>query len=236
MVSKIKVREFAENLVSPFLDAGWMPQKGGIERQDEVIFRPEASVPESATAAARSKVCKPMEDPVTTSNKWMVFAATLAGVPCAANAQGLVTERTLSVDAAQEAAAAALAQCRKDGMRVTVTVLDHAGRTKVMLRDDGANPHTVEHSLRKAYTALTYRTPSGEYGKRAASRPTAAGPLHLDKITTAAGGIPIRAGNEWVGSIGISGSPGVAGSPGGAKDEACAQAGIDRIAKVLAGN
>lgn len=171
-----------------------------------------------------------------TRSKWMVFAVILGSVPCLANAQALVTERTLSVDAAQEAATVALAQCRRDGHRVTVTVLDHAGRTKVVLRDDGANPHTVEHSLRKAYTALTYRTPSSEYGKRATSSPTGVGALHLDKITTAGGGLPIRAGNELVGAIGISGSPGVPGAPGGAKDEACAQAGIDRIAKGLAGN
>jgi uncharacterized protein GlcG (DUF336 family) len=171
-----------------------------------------------------------------TDNRWMVLAAALASMPSLTHAQGLVSERSLSADAAQAAAAAALAQCRKDGTRVTVTVLDHAARTKVMVRDDGASPHSVEHSLRKAYTALTYRTPSGEYGKRAASNPSSIGSLHLDKITTAAGGLPIRAGNEVVGAIGVSGSPGGAGAPGGERDAACAQAGIDRIAKMLAGS
>jgi uncharacterized protein GlcG (DUF336 family) len=168
--------------------------------------------------------------------KWLI-PALLAGVPCAAGAQAVVTERTLAVTAANEAAMAALEQCRKEGQRVSVTVLDHAGRTKVMLRDDGANPHTVQHSLNKAYTALTYRTASGEYGKRAAaSFPASHGPLHLDKITTAAGGLPIRAGKDIVGSIGVSGSPTTsAGAGGGAADEMCAQAGIDRIAKGLGG-
>lgn len=150
-------------------------------------------------------------------------------------AQTLVTERTLSVDAAREAAVAALEQCRKDGLRVTVTILDHAGRTKAVLRDDGANLHSTEHSMRKAYTALTYNQPSGDYGKRATSRPTGAGALHLDKITTAGGGLPIRAGSDLVGAIGVSGSHGTAGQPGGARDEVCAQAGIDRIAKGLGG-
>jgi uncharacterized protein GlcG (DUF336 family) len=161
----------------------------------------------------------------------------LAGLPWAAGAQALVTERTLGVTAANEAALAALEQCRKEGHRVTVTVLDHAARTKVMLRDDGANPHTVQHSLNKAYTALTYRTASGEYGKRAAAGfPGSAGALHLDKITTAAGGLPILVGKDLVGAIGVSGSPGTPGGPaGGATDEKCAQAGIDRIAKGLGG-
>ena len=167
--------------------------------------------------------------------RWMFLAGILAAFPCT-GAQTLLTERTLSLDAALEAASAALAHCRKDGTSVTVTVLDYAGRTKVVMRDDGAALHGVEHSYRKAYTALTYRTSSGEYGKRAAaSFPASAGPLNLSNITTSGGGLPIRAGKTVVGAIGISGSPGAQGAPGGARDELCAQAGIDRIAKGLEG-
>jgi uncharacterized protein GlcG (DUF336 family) len=88
----------------------------------------------------------------------------------------------------------------------------------------------VENSLRKAYTTLTFRTPSGEYGKRVTSIPTSVGALYLDKITTLEGALPIMAGKDLVGSIGVS------GAPGGDKDAVCAQAGIDRIAKGLAGN
>jgi len=143
----------------------------------------------------------------------------------------LVTERTLSFSAAHEAAMGALEQCRKDGYKdgykVTVTVVNRAGRTAVVLHDDGANPHTIENSLRKAYTSLTFRTPSGEFGKRVTSSPTGAGALHLDKITSAEGALPIMAGQEIVGAIGVS------GAPGGDKDAACAQVGIDRIAKGL---
>jgi uncharacterized protein GlcG (DUF336 family) len=165
------------------------------------------------------------------STAWLVPVIMLS-IPCAAKAQAVVTERTLGATAANEAAMAALEQCRKGGHHVTVTVLDHAARTKAIVRDDGANPHTVQHSLNKAYTALTYRMPSGEYGKRAATGfPGSMGPLHLDKITTAAGGLPIRAGKDLVGAIGISGTPGSAG--GGEADEKCAQAGIERIAKGL---
>jgi uncharacterized protein GlcG (DUF336 family) len=163
----------------------------------------------------------------------LVIAAALT-IPWAAGAQSLVSERTISIGAAQEAARVALEQCRKDGHRVTVTVLDHAARTKVVLRDDGASPHSLQHSLNKAYTALTYREPSGDYGKRAAANfPASAGPLNLNKITTSAGGLPIRAGNDIVGAIGISGSRGTPSAPGGAADAKCGQAGIDRIAAGL---
>jgi uncharacterized protein GlcG (DUF336 family) len=158
----------------------------------------------------------------------VVLAGLFAAAACGA-AQGLVTERTISIEAAQEAARVALEQCRKEGHRVTVTVLDHAARTKVILRDDGASPHSVQHSLNKAYTALTFGEPSSDFGKRATSSPTGAGSLHLDKIATAGGGLPIRAGSDVVGAIGVSGSRGTPNAPGGATDTKCGQAGIDAI-------
>lgn len=163
----------------------------------------------------------------------LLFAASALLLPCAHGAQTLITERTLSVDAALEIATTALANCRPHGVGVTITVIDHAARVKVVLRDDGANLHSSEHSFRKAYTALTYNMPSGEYGKRAVANPGSAGPLHLANITTAAGGLPIRAGNVAVGAIGISGTPGEKG--GGSADEGCARAGIEKVAKGLGG-
>jgi uncharacterized protein GlcG (DUF336 family) len=45
---------------------------------------------------------------------------------------------------------------------MSVTVVDAAGRVKAALRDDGSAPHTFEHSMRKAYTAVSYKTPSAE--------------------------------------------------------------------------
>jgi len=158
-------------------------------------------------------------------------AVAIASLALDASAQTLIQESTLSADAAQELATTALAYCRKEGHKVSITVLDQTGRTKVAIRDDGAAPHSFEHSLRKAYTALTYNMPSGEYGKRAAANSGAIGPQLLANITTAAGGLPIRAGNVVVGAVGVSGTPGSAG--GGEADGKCGQAGIDRIAKGL---
>ncbi len=168
-----------------------------------------------------------------TNSKWLLVGAVLAGLPCVASAQALVTEQSIAVDAALDMAKASLDACRKRGSVVSITVLDRAARPVVTLRDNGASPHSVEHSLRKAYTALTYNMPSADYGKRAAAEPGAsAGPLHLADITTSPGGLPIRAGTTLVGSIGVSGTPGAKG--GGEADAGCAQAGIDRIAKALA--
>ena len=157
----------------------------------------------------------------------LITAAVIAASSSWAGAQALVTERGLSMNAALELASASLERCRADGYKVSITVLNRHARTAVVLSDDGVNPHTVENSMRKAYTAFTTRNPTAEMAKRA--QPGLSGFMLLDKITPIEGGLPIFAGKELVGSVGIS------GAPGGEKDAACAQVGIDKIAKGLAG-
>jgi len=154
-------------------------------------------------------------------------AATLVMLSPGASAQALISYPTLSTEAALQLAQSALAFCRKEGHKVSITVLDNTGRVKVSIRDDHSSPHSYEHSLRKAYTALTYNMPSGEYGKRAAASPGAIGPQLLPNITTAAGGLPVRAGQTLVGAVGVSGTPGAGG--GGEADAKCGQAGIDSV-------
>lgn len=146
-------------------------------------------------------------------------------ISSSAGAQALVSERSISVDAAIELATAALGRCRADGYKVTITVLNRHARTSVVLSDNGVSPHTVENSMRKAYTAFTTRKPTAEMATR--SQPGLAGFMLLDKISPMEGGLPIFAGKELVGAVGIS------GAPGGEKDSACAQVGIDKIAKGL---
>jgi len=154
------------------------------------------------------------------------IALVAIAVAAPAAAQNVVNEATVSTDAALQIASAALAQCRQDGQKVTVSVVDHAGREKIRVRDDGAAPHTEVHSFRKAYTAATYRMPSAEYAKRVTEL-RALGPVLLPNITTAAGGVPIRAGERVIGAVGISGTPGSAG--GGEHDAKCAEAGIAKV-------
>ena len=125
-----------------------------------------------------------------------------------------------------ELATASLVRCRADGYKVTITALNRHARTAVVLSDDGVNPHTIENSMRKAYTAFTTRAPTLEMGKRA--QPNLSGFMLLDRITPIEGGLPIFAANkELVGAIGVS------GAPGGEKDAACAQTGLDKIARSL---
>jgi uncharacterized protein GlcG (DUF336 family) len=153
-------------------------------------------------------------------------AGTLGLAPLPSTAQSaLVAERSITVDAALRIATAALEKCRADGYKVSITVLNRHARRTVVLADDGINPHTLENSDRKAYTAFTTKVPSVEMGKR--TQPNLAGFLLLDRVTTIEGGLPIMAGKELVGAIGVS------GAPGGDKDAVCAQVGLDKVAKEL---
>jgi len=167
---------------------------------------------------------------MTTFTRTLFLAATLASTTAMAQnpsglASGLISEQSISANAAIELATAALARCRADGYKVTITVINRHARTAVVLSDDGVNPHTIENSVRKAYTAFTTRNPTLEMAKR--TQPGLAGFMQLEKITTVEGGLPIFAGKELIGAVGIS------GAPGGEKDSACAQAGIDKIAKLI---
>ncbi len=135
-------------------------------------------------------------------------------------------DKNLSLDLATTIAETALATCRGNGFHVSVTVLDRAGEILVFLRDDGSNPHTVENSRRKAYTARTFGISSAEFASHISEPPRQA-QATLPGIIALAGGLPIKAGAEVIGAVGVS------GSPGGEKDEACGKSGIDKVADQL---
>jgi uncharacterized protein GlcG (DUF336 family) len=151
----------------------------------------------------------------------------LVCIPMLVVAEEVLIEKQISLSLAQEAALAAIGQCRQDGYRVSVTVVDRAGQIKVMLRDDGTGPHTGDTSRRKAYTSLTFRTSTIELSKRIASNPASANLKDISDVLVLGGGLPIKIGDEVIGAIGVG------GAPGGDKDEVCAQAGIAKIADRL---
>ena len=144
-------------------------------------------------------------------------------------AQGLITQKILPLEMAQTIAQAAVEKCRSDGFHVSVTIIDASGLLKVFVRDEGTGPHTIDLSRRKAFTALTFASrwkTSGEAAKAWGS--TLGSPMpNIEGTAGVAGGVPIKAGNETIGAVGVS------GAVGGDKDEACAMFGIAKIADKL---
>jgi uncharacterized protein GlcG (DUF336 family) len=152
---------------------------------------------------------------------WTALAAA-AAFTAPASAQ-LLEHKDLSLATALAIATTAADTCKAQGNLVSVTVVGRDGQVIVLLRGDNASPHTVENSRRKAYTARTFRIPSGQFAQRVKDNPTT-GLVHLSGVIAAQGALPIKVGDDVIGAVGVS------GSPGGDKDEVCAKAGIDKVA------
>jgi uncharacterized protein GlcG (DUF336 family) len=146
----------------------------------------------------------------------------LFAAPGAAVVDGLLLSRTLSVASATTAAQAALSACATRGYHVAVAVSDADGQLIVLLRGDKAGPHLLDAARRKAYTAASSGARTSAWEQAIATRSGVPDPnlIFLNEILAVGGGVPIRAGNDEVGAIAVSGSPGVA------FDEQCADAGI----------
>jgi uncharacterized protein GlcG (DUF336 family) len=153
----------------------------------------------------------------------LATAAVMFALPVQAQ---LLTHKDLSLATALTIATTAGETCKGQGYRVSVTVLGRNGEVIVQLRGDETGPHTMENSFRKAYTARTFRIPSGEFAQRVKDNPTS-GQVHLTNVIANQGALPIKIGEETIGAVGVS------GAPGGEKDEACAKTGLDKVADQL---
>tara|TARA_R110002073_G_scaffold114962_3_gene252413 strand:- start:882 stop:1202 length:321 start_codon:yes stop_codon:yes gene_type:complete len=73
--------------------------------------------------------------------------------------KGLPIQKLLPLDLTTQAAMAAIKKCSDDGYKVSVAIVDQSGLLKVQLKADGAGPHTLDSSRRKAYTENSLRGP-----------------------------------------------------------------------------
>jgi uncharacterized protein GlcG (DUF336 family) len=152
------------------------------------------------------------------------IAAFLATAPFTALSQELVTQKAMSLDMAQAIAQGALDKCRSDGYHVSISVIDGSGVLKVFMRDDGSGLGSVDVSRRKAYTALLFKRTSAETAKIWAL--TSPVPI-IEGTVALGGGVPIKAGTDVIGAIGIS------GAPTGDIEEVCANVGIAKVSNKL---
>jgi len=131
-----------------------------------------------------------------------------------------VNIKRMSLDTALIAARASIDQCRKEGVQITVTIIDRGGHPQVVLRDVLAMDVSIPISRDKAYTAMSFNSPTGELEGRFKG---AYGVPKTKGLLIAHGGLPINVGGTIYGGIGVS------GAPSGKIDEKCAQAGLDAI-------
>ena len=132
--------------------------------------------------------------------------------------------KRLKMETALRIAQAAIAQCRKEGVQIAVTVVDRSGHAQVVLRDVLAMDITLPISKQKAHTAMAFNAALSTMEDRFTKPFQVA---KIDGLVISAGGIPINIGGSILGGIGVS------GAPSGKTDEKCAKAGLAAVSEDL---
>ena len=158
-----------------------------------------------------SKILKPLA----------LAIAALGAISGQVFAQDFKSQKVLPLELSTQAAMAAIKKCHDDGFKVSVAIVDQSGLGKVQLKADGAGPHTLDSSRRKAYTANSLRDSTHKYAVLIAQKPELQSLSRLnDNILILGGGFPIKIGGEVIGGIGVGGAPGIE------FDEVCASAAL----------
>lgn len=118
---------------------------------------------------------------------------------------------------------AALAACHADGRTGVAAIVDRGGNLVALQRDDNVGPHNTLAAQRKAYTALSTKTPTRLLAERARSTPDAENLNTLGELLLLGGGVPLLFEGQVIGAIGV------AGAGGAAFDEGCALVAINKI-------
>lgn len=155
------------------------------------------------------------------------IALSILGASALAQAQAIRSERTLSLELANQIASATVAACGANGHAVTATVVDRAGLVRAMQRADNAGPHTLEASRLKAFTSASARNTTLAMMDASQKNPAAANLKDIPGFLLLGGGVPVRAGNEVIGAVGVG------GAPGGHLDEQCAMAALEQVKAAL---
>src|SRR5882672_7047585 len=113
-----------------------------------------------------------------------------------------------------------------EGHHVGARPRDRAGRMRVFIASDNPSPHSLELARRKAYTARTFRRSTLEWRDSTDPSKENAGQRQLAEVIPLGGGYPINVGNDTIGGVGVSGN-------NQAGDEACAKAGVEKVADQL---
>jgi uncharacterized protein GlcG (DUF336 family) len=141
----------------------------------------------------------------------------------AAQAQDVTSEKTVSLKLANEMASAAVEDCSSKGYNVVAVVVDRSGYMKALQRAENARPHAIDIAIRKAHTAAMLGYETRILAENIQKGVTPASITNTPNFTSLLGGFPIKAGNEVIGGMGVS------GAPGGQFDAACVETAFKRV-------
>lgn len=148
-------------------------------------------------------------------------AAVLFGVSANAQAPAPYGE-TINSETAKKAAAAAVAEAKKNNWAMCIAVVAPSGDLVYFERMDNCQYGSIVISQHKAKAAAIFRRPTKAFEDRIAAGGAGLTALTLDGIIASEGGIPIVVGGKIVGGIGCSGGT-------GQQDGVACQAGINAV-------
>jgi glc operon protein GlcG len=136
------------------------------------------------------------------------IAGALAFLLTAASASAQVVEQNaLTLEAAKRVIAAAVAEARRNDVGGAIAVVDVGGHVIALERLDGTFAASADISIGKARTAALFRRPTSFFEEAINGGRTAMAALpSLPDFTPLQGGVPIMAGDEVIGAVGISGA------------------------------
>jgi len=115
----------------------------------------------------------------------------------------LSTKKALNLEAAKKIAAAAEAEARKNNWNVVICIVDDGANLIYLQKMDGTQVGSVDIAQMKARTAIKMKRPSKALEDAVAGGRNAV--LKLPDVLPVEGGLPLMAGAEFVGAIGVSG-------------------------------
>ena len=139
-------------------------------------------------------------------------------------AEYLQIEKSITTIGAQKMIDAAINEAQKLNFKISIAILDQAGRLKCFTAMDGAPAVSFEASIKKAKTAVGFGVPTGKaWVEMMKDDPILnAGVYQLPDFILLGGGSPVTVDGQVVGSIGISGGH-------YAQDEKCVAAAIKAL-------
>lgn len=122
----------------------------------------------------------------------------------------------------------AVARARELGVRVAVVVIDRTTTPVAVQRIDGSYPSTVDVARAKAHTAFNFGAPTTQLAERISPDGRAALQGVVPQLVFVGGGMPLTAGDELVGAVGVSG-------PSADQDHECAELAAAMMSAALNG-
>jgi uncharacterized protein GlcG (DUF336 family) len=133
----------------------------------------------------------------------------------------VVPRHDISLELAQELAAAVRAEAETRGVAMAIAIVDGSGQLVLAERMNGAAPAALHLAQDKAYTAAAFGAPTENWAAVTAPGGADWGMAGSvgGRILVLPGGLPVRVDGQLVGGLGVSGA-----AP--AVDVACASAGL----------